>query len=237
MSRKKPKATFTSLALCREGRARPSPTVRWRRVHTLACILPALGVRVTSLADGRVNVSLPAEVAELFILDLEQRAAEWEAAMRSARVAEARRQAEVLAERGTARCLLESQEEDWARQYARLRARGLGHRPALHQIHEGLEDKPGITSVELGVSQGRARLYQRGEMDRPGKGTREAAAARRAEIVRLAQEEGKSRREIADTLGVSYCLVLQCLQAAGIAVPDRRKRPPGTIRGGRSRWP
>jgi hypothetical protein len=206
--------------------------MRRRLTYGASRFFPELGIKVRPRGDGLVDITLPPIVAEAFILNLTFWARETQEALGKARIQEAERQAELLVESGETQRRLEAQEEDWAREYAKLRADGLGHREALHRIHEGLDAKLGIEVVELGVSHGRARLRRRGEMGPPHRLTQAKAHERQTEIIRLAQE-GLDRRELADKFRVSYTSVFKILKKAGVDARDARHVPPGTVRGGR----
>ncbi len=195
--------------------ARVSPDVRLRRVHARSDLLPALGVRIAPTGDGQVNITLPANMAEMFLVDLEHRAKEWEAAMRKARIEEIRHQVALDLASGEALRACAAEQDGWAEEYERLRAQGKGHREALNLIRGPKEREAlTVTSIELGVqeAQGRRKRRQR--------------AARNAEIVRLASE-GHSRQEIADLLGIAYITVRLALKKAGVAVSDARHRKGG----------
>ena len=90
-------------------------------MRTLGGILPGLGVSITPDDDGHVSVRLPAEVAELFILDLEQRAKGWQEAMRQARLEETRRQAEIKVFLNATSRKLQAEEDAWLAEYERVR--------------------------------------------------------------------------------------------------------------------
>lgn len=194
-----------------------SPGARLRKVRALGSVLPALGVSITPSDDGQVSVHLPAEVAELFILDLEKRAREWQEAMRNARILEIRRAAELQAATGEALREWQAKEEAWALEYEELRAKGKGHREALHVIR-GPNDREAVTvtDVELGVQAGLARLRRR------------RREARDDEICRLARE-GLSRQAISDALRIPYPIVLRVLRKAQVPARDARHDRRGAI--------
>jgi hypothetical protein len=186
-------------------------------VRTLSGILSGLGVSITPSDDGQVSVRLPAEVAELFLLDLEQRAREWQEAMQKARIQEIQRNAELQAATGEALRGWQAQEDAWAVEYEKLRAKGKGHREALHIIR-GSNDRDAVlvTDVELAVQAGLARLRRRQREARDG------------EICRLARE-GLSRQVISDTLRISYFIVHRVLNRAGIPARDARHDRRGAV--------
>ena len=188
-------------------------------MRTLSGILPGLGLSITPSDDGQVSVRLPAEVAELFLLDLEQRAREWQEAMQKARIQEIRRNAELQAATGEALRGWQAQEDAWAVEYEKLRAKGKGHREALHIIR-GPNDRDAVlvTDVELGVQAGLARLRRRRREARDG------------EICQLARK-GLSRQTISDTLRISYCIVHRVLNRAGIPARDARHDRRGAVGG------
>ena len=201
----------------RPGSLTGSPGTRLRKVRTLGGILPSLGVRVIPSDNGTVNVQLPAEVAELFILDLEQRAQEWKEAMGKARLQEMQRAAELQAESGEARRKWEAQTEEWALEYQRLRAKGKGHREALHAIRgPNNGDAETVTAVEMAVQAGAARLRRR------------QREARDAEILRLAGDRFP-RQAIADALRISYHTVRVVLKKANAPTKDARRQRRGTV--------
>ncbi len=203
-----------------------SPDVRLRRVHSMSDLLPGLGVRVTPAEDGRLSVSLPAEMAELFLVDLEHRAKEWEFALRKARIEEIRRQVELEAATGEALRECREREDGWLLEYEKLRKQGKGHREALNIIR-GPKDREAlcVTSIELGIvaARGRRRRQQR--------------EARKAEVLRLV-DEGRSTQGIADALGIDYQTVRSVLRSAGAPVRDARhdqRGAMGAIRHGNGR--
>ena len=184
----------------RQMDSRSSPDARLRRVRTLGGILPGLGVRIMPDDDGHVSVRLPAEVAELFILDLEKRAKEWQEAMRQGRLEETRRQAEIKVFLNATRRKLQAEEDAWLAEYERVRGQGT-YREAIHRIAgynpatpRRLQDYIPLTVVEEGIHHARARARTR------------RLAERNAEIVKLAQG-GLSRRKIAARLGLTYTTV------------------------------
>lgn len=187
--------------------------VRQRQVRTLGTVLPALGVSITPSEDGHVSVHLPAEVAELFLLDLEQRAKEWQEAMRKARLQEQTRQAELRAHSEETCRHVEAQEDRWTVEYERLRAGGKGRREALW-IVRGPEEEGAVsvTMLEMGIAASRARRKA------------QARATRDAAIARLA-EEGLTRREIADKLGLEYSTVNVIVRRQGIPVRVKCRSP------------
>lgn len=185
---------------------RVSVPMRQRQVRTLGSVLPALGVSITPSEDGHVSVRLPAEVAELFLLDLEQRARAWQEAMRKARLQEQTRQAELRAHSEETRRQMEGQEDAWATEYERLRVEGKGHREALRLVRGPAGgEAPLMTAVEMGI---RAALSRRKARER---------GSRNAEICRLAGE-GLTRWEISDRLRLTYALVHAVLKQAGVPV-------------------
>jgi hypothetical protein len=188
-----------------------------RRVRPLAGILPSLGVSIAPSDNGTVNVQLPAEVAELFLLDLEQRAQEWKEAMGKARLQEIEHNAELQVASGEARRKAEGQEDAWAKEYLRLRAKGKGHREALHIIRgSNGRDAILVTDVELAVQTGLARLRRRRRETRDG------------EICRLARE-GVSRQAISDTLRIPHQTVRSILKKANVPARDARHDRRGTM--------
>jgi DNA-binding NarL/FixJ family response regulator len=198
--------------------SRSSPDARLRRVRTLGGILPALGVTVTPSGDGQVSVRLPAEVAELFLLDLEQRTQEWAEGMRQMRLEETRRQAEIKVFLNATSRKLQAEEEAWLAEYERLRGQGTTHREAIHRIAgydpatpRRLQDYIPLTVVEEGIHHARARARTR------------RLAERNEEIVKLAQG-GLSRRKIAARLGLTYTTVWRVLKATKTPVPGVRCR-------------
>ena len=130
-----------------------SPDARLRRVHSLKRdILPAMGVSIAPAEAGQVTVCLPAEVAELFLLDLEQRGQEWQEAMRKARILEMRRAAELDTASGASLRAFQATQDGWAEEYQTLRTNGKGHREALNIIPGPKErDAITVTDVELGI--------------------------------------------------------------------------------------
>lgn len=185
---------------------RASVPMRQRQVRTLGSVLPALGVSIIPSEDGHVSVRLPAEVAELFLLDLEQRARAWQEAMRKARLQEQTRQAELRAHSEETRRQVEAQEDAWAAEYERLRVEGKGHREALHLVRGPAgREAPLMTAVEMGL---RTALSRR---------KRRAREARNAAICRLAGE-GLTRCEISDRLRLPYYIVHAVLKHAGVLV-------------------
>jgi hypothetical protein len=186
-------------------------------VRPLAGILPRLGVTITPDDDGHVSVRLPAEVAELFLLDLEQRAKEWQTAMQRARLQEIERNAELQAATGESLRQWEAQEDAWAEEYEKLWAKGKGHREALHIIR-GPNDRDAIlvTDVEIGVRASLARQRRR------------RREARDEEICRLGRE-GVSRQGISDALRISYYIVNHVLNRVGISPRDARHDRKGTM--------
>jgi tRNA A37 N6-isopentenylltransferase MiaA len=174
-------------------------------------------VSIVPSDNGTVNVQLPAEVAELFLLDLEQRAKEWQEAMHKARLQEIQRNAELKAATGESLRQWEAQEESWAVEYEKLWAKGKGHREALHIIR-GSNDRDAIlvTDVEIAVQAGLARLR------------RQRRKARDEEICRLGRE-GVSRQGISDALRISYSIVNHVLNRVGISPRDARHDRKGTM--------
>jgi hypothetical protein len=169
-----------------------------------------MGVSIAPAEAGQVTVCLPAEVAELFLLDLEQRGQEWQEAMRKARILEMRRAAELDTASGASLRAFQATQDGWAEEYQTLRTNGKGHREALNIIPGPKErDAITVTDVELGIQ---------AAMGRRGRRRREA---RNADIIRLAGE-GRSRQAIADALGVRYQIVLAVLKKAGVTVRDAR---------------
>lgn len=187
------------------------PMTRARHVRALSPVLPGLGVTITPAEDGQVSIRLPAEVAELFLCDLEQRAQEWQAAMQKARLQESERQAVLRAHSEATRQRVEAQEDAWAAEYDRLWAEGRGHQEILHIIRgPDTPEAPLLDTITMGIQFSKARQRTR---DRH---------AREAEIRRLA-EEGLSRREIADRLRLNYAMVQWVVRRAGVPVQPRRR--------------
>jgi hypothetical protein len=187
--------------------------VRQRRIRTLSDVLPALGVTITPDEDGHVNVRLPAEVAELFLLDLQGRAEEWKEAMRKARIQECQRAAELRALSDETRLQVEAQEDGWLADYERLRAEGKGHRESLGMIL-GLDEEAAPLLSRSAIAEGiRVSLSRR---------KAQARAAPNADICRLA-EEGLTRQEIADQLRLQHQTVSLALKKAGVPVKAGRK--------------
>ncbi len=194
-----------------------SPQVRLRKVRALHSILPSLGVSIAPGGNGTVNVQLPAEVAELFIEDLDKRAQEWQEAMRNARLQEIQQNADRKAAIGEGRRQLAAREDAWAEEYQRLRAEGTGHREALHIIRGPQErDAVLITDLERGIQESMARSRRRHR------------EARDAEVCRLAKE-GLSGPEIADALRLLYPTVKVILKKAGVSIRDARHDRRGAI--------
>jgi len=194
------------------------PTRRRRFANSLAGALPDLGVSVAPAGDGQYVVTLPAAMAELFLVDLEGRAQEWAHALRKARVAEQEQQATLAVENAQGWTRLERDEDAWLERYTEARRQGKGHLAAVHAIagydptvpRRG-QDCLSVQLVHGGIQHARVRA-KRGRQEE-----------RRGEIVKLA-EAGLSRWEIADRLGVSYQLVLLRLKESGVVVRDRRKK-------------
>jgi hypothetical protein len=174
-------------------------------------------VEIQPLPDGRTAVLLPSELTEVFVQDLQQRAQEWQEALRRARIQEIEHNAQLQVATGEARRKMELRENAWTEEYLRLRNQKKGHREALNIIRGPKErDAVLVTDVELGIQNalGRSRRRHR--------------EARNAEIVRLAGE-GLSRQAISDTLRISYCSVHQVLNRAGIRVQDARHDRRGAV--------
>jgi len=198
-----------------------SPITRLRRVRSLGQLVPELGVQITPTGNGHVAIELPAEVAELFLEDLHQRAASWVQAMQRSRLLEQEQQAQWAVERGQHAQRLEAQEDAWLAEYTRLKAEGKGHREALHRItgydptapRSGQDYLP-VQMVHEGIGRARSRAKA------------QAREHRTAEIVRLTRE-GLGRQEIADKVGLSFTWVTWLLKQAGVKLPDRRLRPSG----------
>jgi len=199
------------------------PTRRRRFANNLAGVLPELGVTVAANGDGQYTITLPAAMAELFLVDLEGRAQEWAIALRKARVADQEQQATLTVERGQHAQRLEAQEDAWLAKYEEARRQGAGHLAAVHEIagydptlpRRG-QDCLSVQMVQEGIQHARARA-SRGRVEE-----------RTAEILQLV-EAGLSCRDIADHLGVSEALVRFRLKEAGVKLPDRRKRPRGVL--------
>ena len=197
------------------------PTRRRRLANSLAGVLPELGVTVAANGDGQYTITLPAAMAELFLVDLEGRAQEWAVALRRARVAEQEQQATLAVENAQGWKRLEEQEDTWLAEYTRLKAEGKGHREALHRItgydptapRSGQDYLP-VQMVHEGIGRARSRAKA------------QAREHRTAEIVRLTRE-GLGRQEIADKVGLSFTWVTWLLKHAGVTLPDRRLRPSG----------
>jgi len=195
-----------------------SPAQRLRQVRRVGGLLPELGVRIAPTGNGHVAITLPAELAEIFLEDLQQRAQEWAHAMRKARLEEAERQARLVAESRARSGEMEQQEDAWLERYEQARGQGRGHRQAVHQVAgydpktpRGLQQNLPVFLVAEGIARARARAKA------------QARVRRTAEIITLTRQ-GLSRWAIGDRLGISYAIVCLTLNRAGIEVPDRRRR-------------
>ncbi len=204
----------------------PSPISRLRTVRALASTLPAIGVEMQSLPDGRTAIILPAEIAEVFVQDLEQRAREWQEAIRRVRLKEQAEAAERAAGLAVIQRHNEAEEERLALAYAQCRERGQGHREALRTVAgvKAGDRIPGGSLVAEQIQRGLARLRRSGLLPRPVRLRGKAKAEREAAILALAQQ-GINRREIADRVKLEYANVCAVLKRAGMIVPDERKRP------------
>ncbi len=195
----------------RPGSLTSSPVVRLRKVHTLSDLLPSMDVTITPSDDGKLNATLPAEVGELFLLDPEQRAKEWQEATHKGRLQEIERNAELQAMSGEALRECQAEQDAWAEEYEKLRAQGMGHRQALNSIRgpKEVRDSITVTDVELGIQEalGRRRRQHR--------------EARNAEIIRLVGE-GRSLQAISDALAIPYQTVRSAVRAARVPVRDAR---------------
>ncbi len=187
----------------------PSPVRRLRRARSVAAAVAGLGLQVRSLPNGQRSITLPAELMEFFVADMEHRLAEWKEQARKARVEEQRREAMLRVESGEARREWDATADAWATEYLHLRDAGQGHREALRTIRGPQPDRkahPQVGVIELGVKEGLARRR----------------AQRHAEVLRLA-EAGKSRQDIADKLRLHYVTVTNILLRAGVPLPGCRK--------------
>jgi len=198
-----------------------SPITRLRRVRGLGQLVPELGVQITPTGNGHVAIELPAEVAELFLEDLHQRAASWVQAMQRSRLLEQEQQAALAVENAQGWTRLERDEDAWLERYNEARRQGAGHMAAVHEIagydptlpRRG-QDCLSVQMVQEGIQHARARA------------SRERVEERTAEMLQLV-EAGLTCRDIADRLGVSEALVRFRLKEANVSLPDRRRRPAG----------
>jgi hypothetical protein len=170
----------------------------------------ALGLTIEPAADGRVIVTLPPQIARVFLEDLEQRALAWREALRKADLAERQRAAELRALSDETRLQVEAQEDGWLADYEQLRAEGRGHREALHIIRgPDEEDAPLLGAIAMGIRDSLSRRKA------------QARATRNADICRLAQA-GLGRQEIADRLNLQHQLMNLVLHQAGFPLERQR---------------
>ncbi len=203
----------------------PSPTTRLRQVRSLGQFLPDLGVQIAPAGDGRVAVTLPAEVAELFLEDLEQRAQEWAQAMRKARVQEAEHTAHLEMEARARTGAIAREEDSWLLAYDEARRQGKGHWAAIHQVAGYDPTMPrrlqfpeslGPHMVRDGITRAMARRRSA------------QRAHRRQEMVALL-ERGLTIQAIADQVGLSYHAVRWNLKQGGVRARDRRRTAWGVL--------
>ncbi len=198
----------------------PTPTTRLRQVRALGQLLPDLGVQIAPAGEGRMAITLPAEMGELWLEDLQHRAKEWAAAIRRSRVKEAERQAELTAETRASSGAMEQEEDAWLIAYDEARGQGKGHWTAVHQVagydptlprRLQFPESLGPHTVHEGIKHALARRR------------RVQRAERRQEMIALL-EHGLTIQAIADQTGLSYCGVRWNLKQAGIRARDRRRK-------------
>ncbi len=195
----------------------PTPTTRLRQVRALGQLLPELGVHIAPAGEGRMAITLPAEMAELYLEDLQQRAVEWHQAMRTARVQEAEHTAHLAMEARACAGAIEQEEDTWLAGYDEARRQGKGHWAAVHQVagydptRRGRQDCLGVHGVCDGITRAQARRR------------RAQRAARRQEMIALL-DHGLTIQQIADQTGRSYCGVRWNLKQAGVKARDRRRK-------------
>ncbi len=187
----------------------PSPLRRLRRARTVTAALPGLDLQIRSLPNGQRSITLPAELMEFFVADMEHRLAEWKEQTRKARVEEQQREAVLRVQTGEARREWDATADQWTAQYLKLREEGKGYRESLRLIRGPKTDRresPQICEIELGIREGLARRREQ----------------RHADVISLARD-GMPRQAIADKLRLHHTTVSQILRGAGLTMPDQRR--------------